>query len=58
MFQPQTYTTYEGYTSLAIAGGSDEGSVIEYNKLVSPGSTGLLYGTNNFGLRLSLNYYL
>lgn len=58
MFQPQTYTTYEGYTDLAVAGGSDEGSVIEFNKLVSPGSTGLLYGTNNFGLRLSLNYYL
>ena len=58
MFQPQTYTTYEAYTKLAIQGKPDDGSVIEYNKLVSPGSTGLLYGTDNFGLRLSLNYYL
>ncbi len=58
MFQPQTYTTYEAYTTLAIQGKPDDGSVIEYNKLVSPGSTGLLYGTDNFGLRLSLNYYL
>ena len=58
MFQPQTYTTYEAYTSYAVQGGSNTGSVIEFNKLVSPGSTGLLYGTDNFGLRLSLNYYL
>ncbi|MBO7396457.1 MAG: hypothetical protein J6T89_00170 [Bacteroidales bacterium] len=58
LFQPQTYTTYEGFTTMAVQGGSDEGSVIEYNKLVSPGSTGILYGTDNFGLRLSLNYYL
>ena len=58
MFQPQTYTTYEAYTSYAVQGGSNHGSVIEFNKLVSPGSTGLLYGTDNFGIRLSLNYYL
>lgn len=58
MFQPQTYTTYEAFTSYAVQGGSNTGSVIEFNKLVSPGSTGLLYGTDNFGLRLSLNYYL
>jgi len=50
-FQPQTYTTYEGYSTAA-------GQVVEYNKLVSPGSTTLLYGTENIGLVLSLHYYL
>ena len=58
MFQSQTYTKYEAYTTAVLNGGTDLGSVIEFNKLVSPGSTGLLYGTDNFGLRLSLNYYL
>ena len=58
MFQPQTYTTYEAYTSYYLNGGTSMGSLFEYNKLVSPGSTGLLYGTDNFGFRISLNYYL
>ena len=50
-FQPQTYTTYEGFSTAT-------GQVVEYNKLVSPGSTTLLYGTENIGLVLSLHYYL
>jgi len=58
LFQPQTYTTYEAFTTAPVNGGSDSGSVISFNKLVSPGSTGFIYGTDNFGLRLSLNYYL
>lgn len=58
MFQPQTYTQYEAYTTIPISGGSDDGGVITYNDMVSPGSTGLIYGTDNLGFRLSLNYYL
>lgn len=49
-FQPQTYTVYEGFSSLS-------GKVENYNGLVSPGSNALLYGTENIGCRLSLNYY-
>lgn len=49
-FQPQTYTVYEGFSSLS-------GKVEQYNGLVSPGSNALLYGTGNIGCRLSLNYY-
>lgn len=58
MFQPQTYTQYEAYTTIPVVGGTDDGGVINYNKMVSPGSTGLIYGTDNLGFRLSLNYYL
>ncbi len=50
VFQPKTYTIFEGYAS-------SRGQVVEYNKLVSPGSTYLLYGTENLGMSLSLHYY-
>lgn len=50
MWQPQTYTTYEGFSSLT-------GKVEQYNDLVSPGSSAILYGTENIGIALSLNYY-
>ncbi|MGN0190647.1 MAG: hypothetical protein ACI39U_03240 [Candidatus Cryptobacteroides sp.] len=49
-FQPQTYTIYEGFSSFS-------GKVEQYNALVSPGSNALLYGTENIGCRISLNYY-
>ncbi len=48
--QPQTYTTYEGFSS-------NTGKVEKYNGLVSPGSNVLLYGTENLGFRISINYY-
>ena len=51
IFQPQTYSIYEGYSSWT-------DRVERYNKLVSPGSNAFLYGTDNFGIRISLNYYL
>lgn len=51
VFQPQTYSIYEGYSSW-----TDQ--VERYNKLVSPGSNAFLYGTDTFGFRFSLNYYL
>ena len=49
-FQPQTYTIYEGYDKY-------NGEVAQYNDLVSPGSTYLLYGTENIGVNISLHYY-
>lgn len=49
-FQPQTYVIYEGFNKF-------NGTVGEYDKLVSPGSTYLLYGTDNLGCTLSLHYY-
>ena len=49
-FQPQTWTVYEGFNS-------NSGSVMEFNSLVSPGSNAVLYGTENIGCRISLNYY-
>jgi len=49
--QPQTYTVYEGYSQL-------KGETIELNRLVSPGSTSILYGTENLGLVVSVHYYL
>ena len=51
IFQPQTYSIYEGHSVW-----TDQ--IERYNKLVSPGSNAFLYGTDNFGFRLSLNYYL
>lgn len=50
LFQPQTYTKYEGFSSKT-------GKVETYNDRVSPGSHAVLYGTENIGLNLSLNYY-
>jgi hypothetical protein len=48
--QCQTFTVYEGFSTM-------KGEVIEFNDLVSPGSWACLYGTNNLGFQLSLNYY-
>ena len=50
IFQPKTYTKYEGFSS-------NTGRVEEYNSMVSPGSTAVLYGTESIGLNISLNYY-
>ena len=50
-FQPQTYTIMEGFSSIT-------GKVEQYNLLISPGSWSCLYGTENIGFQLSLNYYL
>lgn len=50
VFQPQTYTVYEGFSTIS-------NQVENYNALVSPGSWACLYGTQNLGLQLSLNYY-
>ena len=36
---------------------TNTGKVEKYNGLVSPGSDAFLYGTENIGLRLSVNYY-
>ena len=49
-FQPQTYTIYEGYDKY-------NGKVAQYNDLVSPGSTYVLYGTENIGVNISFHYY-
>lgn len=49
-FQPQTYTVMEGFSTIS-------GKVEQYNMLVSPGSWACLYGTENLGFQISLNYY-
>ncbi len=49
-WQPQTYTVFEGYSQAQAA-------ITEYNRLVSPGSRTLIYGTENIGAILSLHYY-
>ena len=49
-FQPQTYTKMEGYSA-------NTGKVENYNLRVSPGSWACLYGTENLGFQVSLNYY-
>lgn len=52
VFQPQTRTTYEVWDST-------NHKVSEFPEaMVSPGSTALLYGTQNIGLRLAFKYYL
>ena len=48
--QPQTWTVYEGFNT-------NSGAVVNYNSLISPGSNALLYGTENVGCRISLQYY-
>lgn len=68
MFQPQTYATFEGIQTKDITwnNGSaqtqyrekDQYEVVEFSHLVSPGSTALLYGTENLGFRIGFNYYL
>ena len=54
VFQPQTYTIYEAYDTVQKTGVK----VNEKAAVVSPGSTAILYGTQNIGLRLSFKYYL
>lgn len=49
-FQPQTYSIYEGYSSIS-------SSVVQDNVLVSPGSIAFTYGLANLGINLSLNYW-
>jgi hypothetical protein len=49
-FQPQTYTIYEGFDNY-------HGQAAQYNDLVSPGSTYVLYGTENIGVNISFHYY-
>lgn len=48
--QPRTWTTYEGFNNWS-------GKVEEFTNLVSPGSNALLYGTENIGCRISMQYY-
>ena len=50
-WQPQTYAKFEGYDT-------KEKKVVEFNALVSPGSSAVLYGTQNFGVRIGFHYYL
>lgn len=50
IFQPQTWTKFEGFSSKT-------GGVEQYNDLVSQGSSAVLYGTENIGFNVSLNYY-
>jgi len=50
VFQPQTWAIYEGYSATTE-------SILTYNDLVSPGSNGLLYGTENLGFRIGFNCY-
>lgn len=48
--QPRTWTTYEGFNNWS-------GKVEKFTNLVSPGSNALLYGTENIGCRISMQYY-
>lgn len=50
VFQPKTYTQYEGFSTIS-------NQVEKYNALYSPDGFACLYGTENLGLQLSLNYY-
>ena len=69
MFQPQTYATFEGIqskdatynesgTASYTSRSKENYEVVKFSHLVSPGSTALLYGTENLGFRLGFNYYL
>ncbi|MCF0174695.1 MAG: hypothetical protein HUJ95_05070 [Bacteroidales bacterium] len=49
-FQPQSWAKYEGLSEIS-------NKVETYVDLVSPGSTAILYGTNNLSLNFGLNYY-
>lgn len=48
--QPRTWTTYEGFNNWS-------GKVEEFTNLVSPGSNAFLYGTENIGCRITMQYY-
>ena len=50
-FQPQTYTLFEGYNF-------NSKQVETFHMPVSSGSSAVLYGTQNVGIRLGFNYYL
>jgi len=49
-WQGQTWGIYEGYSTYSM-------KIEQYNRLVSPGSHALTYGTGNLGINISLNYY-
>jgi len=49
-WQSQSWAVYEGYSATLQ-------KVMTYNKLVSPGSHALTYGTSNFGVNISVSYY-
>lgn len=72
LFQTETYATFEGlqvynvkYTNTGAYDATNttelsnaEKKVVRFDRPVSPGSTALLYGTENLGFRLGFNYYL
>lgn len=49
-WQGQTYSVYEGYSTISQ-------DIQTWNKLVSPGSRALTYGTDNLAINISVNYY-
>lgn len=50
VMQPQTYAKYEGMSTLSY-------QKENFTSLISPGSWMLLYGTQNLGFQVSMNYY-
>lgn len=70
LFQTETYATFEGLQTQTVKydnegnySSSDELAkadykVVKFDRPVSPGSTALLYGTENLGFRIGFNYYL
>ena len=70
LFQTETYATFEGLQTLTVKydnGGNYSSTadlakadykVVKFDRPVSPGSTALLYGTENLGFRIGFNYYL
>lgn len=49
-WQSQSWAIYEGYSTYV-------NKLMTYNKLISPGSHAITYGTGNFGVNISVNYY-
>ena len=68
LFQTETYATFEGLQTYKViyknngeyqeTESLDEFKVVKFDRPVSPGSTALLYGTENLGFRIGFNYYL
>ena len=70
LFQPPTYATFEGIQAYDVTYNNDgtmnkrnerstsDYEVVTFDHPVSPGSTALLYGTENLGFRIGFNYYL
>lgn len=70
LFQTETYATFEGLQTRTVKYKNDgsydstndlstaDFKVVKFDRPVSPGSTALLYGTENLGFRLGFNYYL